>query len=374
MTRGRRTARLWLAGLLAVVMLAGLAPVEALAANVDVEAVGTLTVDAASNEDSWAEDLANAEITVSFYKVANIGPDGAYQPVAGMEALSELLAVRSGSEATDEYFKNLLDAVVAAVFPTMDAPEAGEEGSESEEAPAEPEEPQAAIDPAYVLTFSGETGVQEIGTGLYLMWPEDAETEQYSYTFSHALVSMPTVKRMAVEEPGEGEEAQEGELYWEYDYTVTLKPERHDRSGRLVIRKSLLRYNESLGPVMFVFKITAVLDGETVFSDVRSLAFGAPGEREIVVEGIPVGAEVTVEEIYTGQSYELVSEGVQTVTIIPQEEEEEEGPPTVEFINDYNDRLIPQVGVVNEFTQSESGAGWEWNQRADNSEQGGEEG
>lgn len=58
---------------------------------------------------------------------------------------------------------------------------------------------------------------------------------------------------------------------------------------------------------------------------------------------------MTVTEVYSGSSYEITSASEQTGTIIADQME------TVEFTNDYNDRLNGGTSVVNHFTDKAAG-------------------
>ena len=117
----------------------------------------------------------------------------------------------------------------------------------------------------------------------------------------------------------------------------------------LEIKKTLNTFNSTLGGATCVFRIEAEKDG-IIYSDVKSIVFDAAGTKSIVIaEKIPAGAVVTVTEVYSGSSYEITSAPEQTVTIIADKME------TVEFTNDYNDRLNGGTSVVNHFTDKAAG-------------------
>ncbi|MGC4018054.1 MAG: DUF5979 domain-containing protein [Muricomes sp.] len=143
-----------------------------------------------------------------------------------------------------------------------------------------------------------------------------------------------------------------------------LKPGREPLYGDLRIRKTLASYDTSLKDVTFVFRIEGVRDGENVYSNVVSITHSAAGTKEALVKRIPAGAKVTVTEIYSGGSYELVSDPTQTAEILA--EGMDGAPATVDFTNDYNEKLVPGYGVTNHFDYDENN-GWSWEQRQDNS-------
>ena len=144
---------------------------------------------------------------------------------------------------------------------------------------------------------------------------------------------------------------------------VFLKLERENRFGDVVIEKELLGYHKDLQQAVCVFSVDAVLDGETIYSDVRTLSFTEPGVKRCVVENLPAGAEVTVKEIYDGASYSLRSEATATVTVIAAGEEDVA---TVRFVNDYDGSYKGGTAVVNFFGRESMG--WRWEQRADNAQ------
>ena len=128
---------------------------------------------------------------------------------------------------------------------------------------------------------------------------------------------------------------------------------QHDEPqlGELKITKNLERF---AGPdaATFVFQIEAVLDGKNVYSNVTSLTFSGPMSQSVVITGIPVGAEVTVTEVYSGSRYETVSEPVQTAVILSPEEDD--APSEVIFTNDYDDTGKGGHGILNTFNATVS--------------------
>ncbi len=131
-----------------------------------------------------------------------------------------------------------------------------------------------------------------------------------------------------------------------------MKPSQEIRHGSLEIVKTLQSY-ETRDPATFVFDVEAVLDGSVVYSNVVSLSFTEAGQKSTLLEGIPVGAEVTVKEVYSGASYKVVSADTQTATIVANEVA------SVAFTNDYDDRHGGGGAVVNHFANSED-EGWGW--------------
>ena len=114
--------------------------------------------------------------------------------------------------------------------------------------------------------------------------------------------------------------------------------------GELKIIKSLARYEDS-EPATFVFDVTAVLEEETVYTNVAAITL--PGDGEALLTGIPVGAEVTVTEVYSGARYKATGDTVQQTVILSPEDAD--APATVSFANDYDDSLKGGHGIQNSF-------------------------
>lgn len=220
-----------------------------------------------------------------------------------------------------------------------------------------------------------------LAVGLYLVVAENVKSDTYEYSFNPYLVSLPNNYYYST-----------GNDSWVYDVTTSLKPERADLYGDLVIEKDLLSYNATVGGATFVFQVEAVKDykvtdsdassaiGSTitasdstgtqkvVYSDVVSITFDAAGKKSVLIENIPAGAEVTVTEVYSGGSYEAAGENEFTTTIIADEVVEAEGRTetvaTVTFTNDYSGELNGGSGVVNHFEENGSG-NWTWTSSPD---------
>lgn len=168
-----------------------------------------------------------------------------------------------------------------------------------------------------------------------------ARTDVWEYSFTPALVSLPAVST----EGGP-----------EYSASTTLKSARTRRTGALELVKELMTW-EASEPATFVFSVEAVLDGETVFSDVSAMTFTGAGRRSLRLEGLPVGAVVTASEIYSGAHYAPVTtDAVQTAAISVEEAQ-------VVFVNDYSGTPTGGHGIVNRFYHD--GETWIWTQDAD---------
>ncbi|GFH93403.1 hypothetical protein IMSAGC002_04680 [Lachnospiraceae bacterium] len=163
---------------------------------------------------------------------------------------------------------------------------------------------------------------------------------------------------------------------WEYETAVGLKPRQNLLYGGLRIRKRLDTYNGALGEAMFVFLVEARKDldhdgeKEIVYSNVVGLEFDASGTKEAVIEHIPAGSEVTVEEIYSGSAYTVQGSARKEVTVWAGNGNGAGDMPAVEFTNDYDNRVTYGTGAVNHFTHD--GNGWLGNRMPGSKGGGGE--
>ena len=307
-----------------------------------------------TEEGTWVTgdrfaDLNNSLIQVELYRVASVDVSGRYTALAPYEELSKSLASLNDTTTAQEWGTLAEKAYVLTV------PETGEGGGAPVVSPADSASFRPADGDAVAKTISG------LQTGLYLAAAEDVVTEEYIYHFTPYLISLPGNSYAPPEDEDDT---------WEYDVTVGLKPGQEDRMGDLEIVKTLRSYNETLGGASFLFEIRAEKNGLLVYSDVCSLAFDGPGTRSVKIEGkIPVKADVTVTEVYSGSSYQ-VTEGTaeEQHPVI-----EAEKTAVAEFSNEYDDRLNGGTSIVNTFFTwtEEDEALWDCRQYKDSTERAG---
>ena len=191
----------------------------------------------------------------------------------------------------------------------------------------------------YKIEITGEDGEKSIAT--------IAESMEYTYEFLPSIVSLPSKE---ADEDGSINTAGPGD--WLYDFSVTMKPTQALRFGSLEIVKTLSSY-ETKDPATFVFEVEARLGDKIVYSNVVSLSFTEPGQKSTLIEKLPVGATVTVTEVYSGAVYRPTSE-VTRDTVIAADEVA-----SVTFTNTYDDENRGGGSVTNHFEyDSESGWGW----------------
>lgn len=200
----------------------------------------------------------------------------------------------------------------------------------------------------YRTTVRQEGGGEKIAT--------IADSGEYTYTFLPELISLPS--KVIQNEDGSTINTMDGGGNWQYSMSVYLKPSQTPRQGAIEIIKTLESY-ETSKPATFVFQVEATLNGESVRSTTVSLTFTEAGSKSVTVDQIPIGAVVTVTEVYTGASYRLVSPGSQTVTI------EAAGIVPVEFVNEYDETDKGGGAVTNHFHYDEEAGEWQWSQIRD---------
>lgn len=278
--------------------------------------------------DGEYTELKELKIPVHLYKVADVAESGEYTELKGFESLD----LKSISEETtaEEWEKKAEDAAKVV----------------------EEQKPEAT---AESVLENGEGKVAGLATGMYLVSAESVQSPYYVYDFTPYLISLPN--NYYYNEGNENGDA------WVYDVTTGLKPGQTDRYGNLVIDKTLTSFNTSLGNATFVFSVEAVKEDEVVYSDVVSLVFDGAGTKSVEIAHIPAGASVTVTEVYSGASYEAVSDTTQSTVIIAGEEQG--NPVHVAFENEYNSRLNGGTSVVNKFAYNDGT--WDWQQQTDSS-------
>lgn len=199
-----------------------------------------------------------------------------------------------------------------------------------------------------------------------------ARSSKYTYYFEPVLVSLPTRGSVidengklivrSVDEDGNVITADQALTSdpedWVYSYTADLKPSRDIRRTAFEIRKSLKTY-ENRQPVTFVFQIDYQDYDKSDVSLIRQMEFNDAELQTITIDDIPIGAEVTVTEVYSGANYHVVGSASQTTPAIelPPVTEEVNG---VTFENDYDnsDKGGGSIENVFEYVTGTDGNSW----------------
>lgn len=175
-----------------------------------------------------------------------------------------------------------------------------------------------------------------------------ALTSSQEFTFKPQLISIPT------KESGTTAGADE----WIYSVEAQPKADVKARFGSLRIVKDLLTY-ETSSNATFVFNVDVKVNGSVYLSNVYTINFSEAGKDSVTIDNLPVGAEVTVTESYSGANYSAVAgdETEKTTTIYAGQTSE------VVFTNDYNESGSGGGAVVNTFEavpDSQTGTRWQW--------------
>lgn len=343
----------------------------------DLETPCTLTIQRKS-------ETKQGDITVDLYKVAEA------VPVNGYDAYQlELLDAYSGFESkldaamgqgtqqpegANALYRELAQDLAGAVLPKKAPPAGGTEQTlptpdYSIEIPAAGNgKGTAQVLPGMYLVIAHGAGlsperyttsVKEEGTGA-----EKIATAAYSggyiYTYLPELISLPM---RSIGEGGTptGSFGTDGKGEWLDILTVTLKSEEDTELAGLIIEKHFTNPDGAAipGTEGCVYQIEATLDGETVYSNSKALMYkdAVNGTGTVVLEKIiPVGAQITVTEVYDGAAFDIEDGADRTITAVSDGDGINN---RVSFTNKANGNGTGGDIVENSFTDGD--AGWNWN-------------
>ncbi len=306
---------------------------------VDTDATVTITAKLDSNDDSVLAQNYKGNVTVNLYKIATLDKTGKATITQNFADAGIDLSVLDDSPSVADVQENIVEPALAAL----------------ENLSGTAYSTNCVTITVNVKNGSGSDSVKiEKGAGIYLYVPETVEDDRYEYSFTSYIVYAPGNNYITY---GSGSDE------WNYNnVTITLKSSAEHRYGYLDIAKTLKTYNESLGAASFVYQVEAVLDGETVFSNVYSMEFTGAGNQVISIADendmpiIPAGATVTVTEVYSGASYQMTASSYTM--------NEKEAKPVIvadetlvaNFTNDYDEELqLGGISIVNNFELNENG-------------------
>lgn len=296
----------------------------------------TLTVQATSNEE-LKEDLASAGVVVDVYQVAAAAKDTSY------------------------------DTYIYTLFPAFGDYTLSENPKASDWEKLATESAKLANEGKLVMVAEGAPVDTAIGTGdgladgLYLIMARGADqtagslraqSAEYVYSFTPVIVSLPTKYSDDGTTTGTITTAQSSGA-WRTNVVAQLKPEQTPRYGSLVIQKQVSNFDGE--PATFVFHVVSVADstheeGE-LYNEYVSLYFTGGTEDYVLVNKLPAGIEVRVDEEYEGARYRLTSENGQTTTIGAAATTNEDG--------SVNTDGVASVGFTNERINDVGGHGIE---------------
>lgn len=214
------------------------------------------------------------------------------------------------------------------------------------------------------------TNVTEEGTGAQKL-ATVAYANEYVYTYLPELVALPMkVSGVggAAPDPSAAPDAPEGsfgtadEGDWVNHVTIELKSEESLALAGLLISKT---FQVPEGTVVSdregcVYQIEATLGGETVYSNVVALKYDGSAAGSVRLEKIvPVGAEITVTEVYDGAGFQAEGAVVKTIGSAVADDGDVINN-NVFFVNIANGNGTGGDIVTNSFTD-EGDSGWHWN-------------
>lgn len=355
-------------GLLAGALMPGGTAYAAPTLDLDRECGLQVKVAAMAMEEGGREEMP--DVAIDLYKVADAEKEEGYDAYrfvnldafAGLECNIPL----EDTDADDrEIWTSLAQQAAARVFEDADALAPVVEGA----APNGNLAPAGAsgLEPGlylmivrgnglereeYIERAAQETGDEMISTIAY--------SDSYTFAYSPQLVALPTKDGeeggIAVSNPGD----------WLYELELEPKYAMDERFADLRIDKELTEYLAG-SPATFVFTVEAMLRDRLVYSNAVSLTFDGPGvQSELIADKIPVGAVVTVTEVYSGATYQMAagSAQVQTVTIANADSESADFANIASFQNTYDGSGRKGAAITNHFEYTDDGAGliWNWTQ------------
>lgn len=239
------------------------------------------------------------------------------------------------------------------------------------------------IDPISI-SGSGNGKFNNLGAGMYLviahgkdLTPEqyisEIETDGtkqlitmayhngYVYSYLPELISLPM--RAAGETAPGGSFQTSSTAPWQYNVTVTLKAEEESEMASLQILKTFSGASGALaGEDGCVYQVEAELNGKKVYSNAVAIKYQGTATGGVLLDKvIPVGATVTVTEVYYGAGFDLTSDGdsespVGTVIIRSAAADTENTVGnTASFVNTYNGGSSGGDIVTNKFPLDNAG-------------------
>ena len=309
---------------------------------IDTAAVCSLTV---SVEDSdYKDDFNEMSIPVTLYRVADVDASGRFTAVEPFTKVD--FGSVSNTTTADDWMK-LAETAAGCLEGDPEVPE----GNVS----------TVNVEKSREGSQNASGKFQNLKTGMYLIVPADTYNADHTvrYTFTPYLTALPSSEYTLT---GTGSED------WDYDTEVGLKAGEETQYGKLNITKVLSNYNETLGRTSFVFQIEGRDEtGTVVYSNVISTTHEGAGNETVTLDKIPAGLDVTVTEVYSGASYQIVGSDTDSDVIWSDSAVEAgvaqgkgpNGEAGVTFTNEYGGGNRGGYGVTNHF-DSDGNGGWVW--------------
>ena len=242
--------------------------------------------------EAWPE-IKDLEFSAHLYKVGTISAEFAVTPLPDYAAAATAAGETLSALTPETPAETVMELALAL----------------QEQVTAE----DSTLKPDFDVAVTGGQGVVDAAPcGLYLLTvdPLEDKVAGSSYASNPVLLWVPRATGIV-----------NGEYKFDTDVKALIKLQKDAMFGKLVIEKQIDGLDENYPKATFVFSVKATVDGKngekvTILDSVYTINFdGVLGANTVEIDGLPAGAEVTVEEIY-GPGYVLASGSkVQTVVI-----------------------------------------------------------
>lgn len=183
--------------------------------------------------------------------------------------------------------------------------------------------------------------------------------DEYTFTVQPVMICVPT--KMSGDKVIAPDTSVDGE--WIYDQQITLKMIEDPATGSILINKELNGYYKDMENATFVFQVDTYYptQDELYSSEVYSMTFDKSGKKSLQIDGLPVGANIKIMEIYSGANFTASIEAPDSLNVVVGKDDVT----VAEFTNTYNGNKTGGGGITNHFTFDEE-KDWYWEQKADN--------
>lgn len=313
----------------------------------------TLTVVAAENDEDYTNDLAQANVVLDVYKLADTSgtlgyDDFKYTLTSNFTDLQDVLngaLVGDGSYSWQDLAdqaagKVTLHSGTAALGANADLADASQGVS--------------LPDGLYLVLAHGADQREAL----------EADSKAYRYSFNPVVVALPT--KEATEANGGIPNTAYGQTLTNQTVFLNLKSSRDMLFGAIRINKTLVSANDMSeaavqgDPATFIFRITGTAPNGSAYSREATITIPV-GEStgSVVVSHIPAGTEVTVEEVMYDHRRFGYESGPDPESFVVTAGDE----PCVDFafVNSNNGTITSGGhGIENNFTYDDSVRDWTW--------------
>lgn len=268
---------------------------------------------------------------ISVYKYADIESNGNIKICAGLEGLD----IFSKDNLKDEDFSELKpDGTLNVDSPLYQI--TLEEIEESGLSAVDIIKGNPSIKPILTTTIENELEKvtfksKQLDNSIWLVVVENGgyvgEDENYAYT-TIPFMAMGVVKNGTCSSSVQRNVTTEQS---DLKFNVRFFTYRGEKVSALEISNVINNYNTQIEQANFVYEIEAYKGGEKVYSNVVNVSQNAPGEQVAFMEGIPIGAQVSVKQVYISPAYTCTNGTTKTYAQTKEVE-------SIQFINESNNK------------------------------------